>query len=335
MPSRSTRRRWSARPQRKPREAHKKATAGLGEDAKLNKAAADVQKILADIKDGYSPFDIKEVALFVLNPDDLGAANSVVVIGFKHSMKPTEEARLLEQACADEDGFGTGMSEALGDLEGKFKTPSQAMATLVNTSPVTKSLPVARRQQLATLWAHWFSGEKNWGHCSLSATHRPSLGSWTGMPWEPMNFANKAVGRGIGKGVQYAMEWTPGLIFFRAMHPQLGIPEQPLWVLRTGDGDDEEAGAGASSSSSSKAAKAPKPSAPIPAPPSLESIKTFITQAQQVARQAKDKGKAKKATGSAKGASSAKAAPAKTKAAAPKKTGPKAGAVAKGRKGGK
>lgn len=236
--------------------------------------------------------------LFVLDSNDIAKAGAIVVLGMFTNHTPTEDAQLFEKACGSE--MGTCMSDELDGLSSKFKAPAQAMPTLVNISPATKNLPAERRKQLAAKWAHWFGSEKDWRHCSLSSTHRPSLGSWVGMPWDDAFYAHKAIGRDKPASIQFAMQFG-NKDMLRAMKPKLGILEEPLW---------SRAGSGGTGTASTAA-------------PSLAAIKAYIQQAVEAAR-------AKKGASASKGAPAAKKAAKAAPAAKPaSKAGPKKAAASK------
>lgn len=240
--------------------AHLKLTAGMSAEAKLKAATNGVEKILGEIAAGYSPLRISAVSLFVLDPDDLASPGSVVVLGFVDEMKRTEDAVLFDDACGSEMGC---MSDDLSALYEKFKTPSLAMPTLVNTSPATRGLPAERREQLAAKWAHWFGCEKDWRHCTMSSTHRPSLGSWVGWPWELFYYLPHAIGRGVPLNIQFHHQ--PGNVQkFKKQQKEVKLLPKPLWVL-TAPG----------SSSGSAAACTPPPT---------EAIQAYIQRAMEAAR---------------------------------------------------
>ena len=213
-------------------EAHKKYFAALSDIARIDLLAGDVHRIVTDINAGYSPFILNEVALFVLDPELL-CPGGVVLVGFRDGHNVTEEAILLNKACSDPNGIPMSMSDELGALMSTFHTPSLAVPALVDSSPATKDLPPERKAHLVKFWSHWFSGEKDWSRFHMSGSHRPSLGSWTGMPWEPMYYCKTAMRRGIGDGVQTAVE-AETYRRFRGRQKHLALPLEPLWVLKAG-----------------------------------------------------------------------------------------------------
>lgn len=54
----------------------------------------------------------------------------------------------------------------------------------------------ADADRLTKLYTAWFDGIP-WSKCKISASNRPSLGSWCGWPWDSYNIKNCGLGAGL------------------------------------------------------------------------------------------------------------------------------------------
>lgn len=174
-------------------------TAALSLPAGTTPRAAAVDSVicaLEAVERGEGPRHITSAGLFIADSAGVatGARGAIILFLF-HGTDFTDsaDARLLARACSDGDPeYSTSSSKDLTALRSQFTTPAAAMPSLVNVSACTKLLPVDERSRLARVWASWLS-ESSWSLFELSALHRPSLGSWSGMGWEVECFATKNV----------------------------------------------------------------------------------------------------------------------------------------------
>lgn len=158
--------------------------AGVGQDNEtlLVGHIRTVEQVVANIVAGDCPQDmVGKAHVLVRTPQELAGRHAVVVLlGACPGEYETADAELLKSVCQD---WGSEREYLLGPLFGRGKTMDTIVPALVEA--VIRKGYAARSDEprLARRWAAWFSGVP-WSKARLSATNRPSLGSWTGYPWD-------------------------------------------------------------------------------------------------------------------------------------------------------
>lgn len=162
--------------------------------------------ILDNIARGDAPVAVTGASLFVQSPDNLRKAGAVrVKVEFNNDQ--TADAKLFTTLMDDSDGCGP--SDGFISLNSKFKTPEAAMPALIKAAVEAQQVPAADAARLTELYAVWMHGV-TWAKCVMSASNRPSLGSWNGWPWELHLVRDRSLQRGVaGSNVEVVFDNNP------------------------------------------------------------------------------------------------------------------------------
>ena len=138
-----------------------------------------VETVAANMAKGDCPSTITAAFLYV-GDENVNTKGSVRILvnstAGQGALSSTADADILEKLC-DPLGcdFLEGCKTGLTVAEGVPALLKKGVAAgLVTSTDVPR---------LTRLYKSWFSGVK-WSKTQLSATNRPSLGSWRGWPWE-------------------------------------------------------------------------------------------------------------------------------------------------------
>lgn len=196
--------------------------AGGSAAAILAQLDADLVRVRANFAAGDAHYAVTSARLSLSLPlSGRGACTLIAVHPMAAEASPDFE--LLSSLCSD-DGM-CAMSDGLAALAPRFSAPALAMAALVDSHPSTSKLPAPRRAALASKFAVWLGGVP-WSKCSLSATHRPSLASWEGMPWEEGSVASRCLTRGLAapSGRLRVQVMSEGEMLMATGSPEWGTP---------------------------------------------------------------------------------------------------------------
>eukprot|EP01052_Picozoa_sp_SAG31_P007110 SAG31_NODE_335_length_17509_cov_7.127972_12_plen_319_part_00 len=231
-------------------EAHKAAKAvnaarieAAAEAARLGAAApgtahseivTGLATVLGHLSAGSSPLEHSQAFVTCRTDPAKGMAEkgSVAVLVNKSEHVPTADGKLLEGLLGDEDGFGA--SELLESFIGRPGGLAKSMPAIVQAGVSEGAIPKAEAARLATLFSGWMKGV-SWGKCQLSHTNRPSLGSWTGWPWEASDqIAMRALSVGLkGKALEVICEWSTPEEMYGKGDPYVGL-FIPIWSQKEG-----------------------------------------------------------------------------------------------------
>jgi hypothetical protein len=164
-----------------------KTTSKVEDDITLN-----VRKIVENIENGDCPVQLSKVYV-AAQSSDLSSAKAIVVLCFHDGYKETKDMELFTQLCGDCDE----MSDALSDQEAAGVTSvAKAVENLVENAATKGKISSTDVPRLKKLYGTWMKGI-TWKKCHMSATNRPSLGSWNGWPWDVYNVIDRSLSSGV------------------------------------------------------------------------------------------------------------------------------------------
>ena len=196
--------------------------AGGSDAAILAQLDADLVRVRANIAAGEAHYAVASARLSLSLPLSGRGACTVIAV-YPMGAEASKDFELLSSICSD-DGM-CAMSDKLAALVPRFSAPALAMEALVASHPATSKLPAPQRAALASKFAVWLGGVP-WSKCSLSATHRPSLASWEGMPWEEDSVAQRCLTRGLASpsGRLRILVMSEGEMLMATRNPEWGTP---------------------------------------------------------------------------------------------------------------
>lgn len=159
------------------------AVGGQDRDTLLAAHIRTVERVVANLVAGDCPQQdmIGNAKVLVRTPQQLADRHAVVVVlGPCRGEYETADAELLKSVCED---WGSDKEYLLGPLFGRGKTMDTVVPALVEAVIRHGYAARADASRLTRRWAAWFGGVP-WSKARLSATNRPSLGSWVGYPWD-------------------------------------------------------------------------------------------------------------------------------------------------------
>lgn len=120
------------------------------------------------------------------------------------------------------------------------KNPAAAVAPMISQAVQDGLVRSADKARLQTKYASWLAGIP-WRKCVMSASNRPSLGSWNGWPWDSFNIMDRDC------GLKHAVKWKTIEIQAERQPPSALVPPdyvpsfQLIWSAEDGIADVDAA----------------------------------------------------------------------------------------------
>eukprot|EP01006_Ploeotia_vitrea_P003648 TRINITY_DN112993_c0_g1_i1.p1 TRINITY_DN112993_c0_g1~~TRINITY_DN112993_c0_g1_i1.p1 ORF type:complete len:286 (-),score=37.61 TRINITY_DN112993_c0_g1_i1:110-850(-) len=163
-------------------QQERKRLKGTSTPEQLEEIKKNVQSVVTAIQGGYSPMKLsKAYVLFGL--PDLKKKGAVSVMVVRDGYHTTPDYDLFQQVMYADGLIGAAPGDWVYKYSAKFKTVDKAIPSIVADAVADGTVKKAESARLVEKWSCWMKGV-SWRNCIMHATHRPSLGSWEGWPWD-------------------------------------------------------------------------------------------------------------------------------------------------------
>ena len=146
--------------------------------------------------------------------------------------------KIFEKLCGGEDNFSGDGENLLLECQGG-KDVAGAVDPMLREAVRRKIIKSSDVDRLAVKFKSWMKGV-NWKKTRMSASNRPSLGSWNGWPWESYNIMERQCG--LASGVAWKpLQIQEGDDPLELVPPHIAPQFQLIWTAEGGIVEDVDA----------------------------------------------------------------------------------------------
>lgn len=212
------------------------------DDSLFHKVVAKVEQIVRNIENGDAVYKNIESAEVYVVKAELNSKDAVrVLVTPSHEDKgktfqTTQDYKIFANLVADvsmDDSteFSMGASPLLISCMNEYKDFETAIPYIVTEGVERGLIEPNDASRLTSLFKVWVRGV-SWGKCVMSATHRPSLASWQGWPWEKDVAMERSLYRDIkGSNVVPSFTMVPMEFLVPPSHVDIF---KPIWTAKEG-----------------------------------------------------------------------------------------------------
>ena len=170
--------------------------------SELAQATACVRQIANNAAAGHCPLtSLSKLYVFFDKEFGLKQKGSLRIFAQRGPHVESADFKIFAKLTGGEDGSSFLDDEnRLIDHMHSVKTPAAAVAPMLEQAVRDGLVKAGDKSRLQTLFSSWMAGT-SWSKCVMSASNRPSLGSWNGWPWDSFNILSR------GCGLKHAVKW--------------------------------------------------------------------------------------------------------------------------------
>ena len=199
------------------------------------------KQVALNASNGHCPYNLTHVYVYIASPTDFKKRGHTAFMcrrqsGYESSISP--DFKIFEKLCGGEDNFCGEEENLLLDFKGG-KDVAAAVDPMLREAVRQKKIKSSDVERLAVKFKSWMKGV-NWNKTRMSASNRPSLGSWNGWPWDSYNIMERQC------GMASSVAWKPlqiqeGADPLELVPPHIAPQFQLIWTAENGIVDDVDA----------------------------------------------------------------------------------------------